>query len=140
MIPHNMTSIKLICVMYQFHRQILSKTKIDRTKSNFREYVLTGREPKILNKENREEIWGNHITNTMALFESWLFHALKQDRRKSHLVLLDICLYKLFGLLSKLLASMMRNYFPKRPSGAPLHTLSKLYDIPVDFVTPPLLF
>ena len=31
----------------------------------------------------------------------------------------------------------MRNYFPKRPSGAPLHTLSKLYDVPVDFVPPP---
>ena len=29
------------------------------------------------------------------------------------------------------------NYFPKRPSGAPLHTLSKLYDVPVGFVTPP---
>ena len=26
-------------------------------------------------------------------------------------------------------------YFPKRPSGAPLHTLSKLYDVPVGFVT-----
>ena len=34
----------------------------------------------------------------------------------------------------------MRNYFPKRPSGAPLHTLSKLYDVPVGFVTtPPIL-
>ena len=33
----------------------------------------------------------------------------------------------------------MRNYFPKRPSGAPLHTLSKLYDVPVGFVTPPTL-
>ena len=32
---------------------------------------------------------------------------------------------------------MMRNYFPKRPSGAPLHTLSKLYDVPIGFVTPP---
>ena len=57
-----------------------------------------------------------------------------------YLVLLDICLYKLFGLLSKILASLMRNYFPKRPSGAPLHTLSKLYDVPVGFVTPPPLF
>ena len=34
----------------------------------------------------------------------------------------------------------MRNYFPKRPSGAPLHTLSKLYDVPVGFVSPPPLF
>ena len=42
--------------------------------------------------------------------------------------------------MSKLLASLMRNYFPKRPSGAPLHTLSKLYDVPVGFVTPPPLF
>ena len=34
----------------------------------------------------------------------------------------------------------MRNYFPKRPSGAPLHTLSKLYDVPVGFEPPPLYF
>ena len=32
---------------------------------------------------------------------------------------------------------LMRNNFPKRPSGAPLHTLSKLYDGPVGFVNPP---
>ena len=38
--------------------------------------------------------------------------------------------------LSKLLASLMMNYFPKRTSGAPLHTLSKLYDFPVGFVSP----
>ena len=31
---------------------------------------------------------------------------------------------------------LIRNYFPKRPYGAPLHTLSKLYDVPVGFVTP----
>ena len=42
--------------------------------------------------------------------------------------------------MSKLLASLMRNHFPKRPSGAPLHTLSKLYDVPVGFVTPPPYF
>ena len=34
----------------------------------------------------------------------------------------------------------MRNYFPKRPSGAPLHTLSKLYDVSVGFVPPPPYF
>ena len=28
-------------------------------------------------------------------------------------------------------------YFPKRTSGAPLHTVSKLYDVPVGFVPPP---
>ena len=39
---------------------------------------------------------------------------------------------------SKLLASLMRNYFPKRQSGAPFHTLSKSYDVPVGFVN--LLF
>ena len=39
--------------------------------------------------------------------------------------------------LSKSLASPMRNYFPKRTSGAPLHTLSKLYDVPVGFYLPP---
>ena len=32
----------------------------------------------------------------------------------------------------------MRNYFPKRQSDAPLHTSSKLYDVPVGFV-PPIL-
>ena len=30
----------------------------------------------------------------------------------------------------------MRNCFPKRTSDVPLHTLSKLYDIPVGFVSP----
>ena len=30
----------------------------------------------------------------------------------------------------------MRNYFPKRPSGATLHALSKLYDVPVGYVSP----
>ena len=39
--------------------------------------------------------------------------------------------------LSKLLASMRRNYFPKRTSGSPLHTLSKLCDVTVGFVPPP---
>ena len=39
--------------------------------------------------------------------------------------------------LSKLLASLMRNNFPNRPSGAPLHTLSKFHDVPVGFVAPP---
>ena len=52
------------------------------------------------------------------------------------LVLLDICWYKLFGLLYKLLASLMKDYFPERSSCAPLHTLSKLYDFPVGFVHP----
>ena len=42
--------------------------------------------------------------------------------------------------MSKLLASLMRNYFPKRPSGEPLHTLSKLYDVPIGFVNTPPLF
>ena len=32
----------------------------------------------------------------------------------------------------------MRNYFPNRPLGASLHTLSKLYDVPVGFVNPHL--
>ena len=35
--------------------------------------------------------------------------------------------------LFKLLASLMRHYFP---SGAPLHTLSKLYYVPFGFVSP----
>ena len=34
----------------------------------------------------------------------------------------------------------MRNYFTKRPSGAPLHILSKLYDVPVGFEPPPPYF
>ena len=37
----------------------------------------------------------------------------------------------------KIISIPMRNYFPKLPSGAPLHTLSKLYDVPVGFVGPP---
>ena len=34
----------------------------------------------------------------------------------------------------------MMNYFLKRLSGALLHTLSNLYDVPVGFVTPPPYF
>ena len=41
--------------------------------------------------------------------------------------------------LSKLLVSLIRNYYPKRTSGAPLHTLSKLYDVPVGIIPLPLL-
>ena len=40
------------------------------------------------------------------------------------------------SILSKLLASLTRNYFPKRASGALLNTLSKLYEVPVGFVPP----
>ena len=42
----------------------------------------------------------------------------------------------LCGLLSKCLAFLMKNYFPKRPPGAPLHTSSKLFDVPVGFAAP----
>ena len=42
--------------------------------------------------------------------------------------------------MSKLLASLMRNYFPKRPSGAPLHTLPKIIWCSCWFWTPPPLF
>ena len=45
----------------------------------------------------------------------------------------------MFGLLSKLLASLMRNYFPKWPSGASLNILPNLYDVPVGLVLPPIL-
>ena len=50
-----------------------------------------------------------------------------------------MCVYLQWQLLvyfcQKLLASLMRNYFPKRTSGALLHTLSKLYDVHVSFVS-----
>ena len=42
----------------------------------------------------------------------------------------------MFGLLSNELAILTRNNFPKRPSGAQLHTLSKSFDVPIGFVTP----
>ena len=44
--------------------------------------------------------------------------------------------WQLLVFLSTLLASLRRNDFPKRKSDAPLHTLSKLYDVPVGFVFP----
>ena len=40
-------------------------------------------------------------------------------------------------LLSELIASLMRNNFRKRPSGAPFQNLSKVYDVTVVFVTSP---
>ena len=39
--------------------------------------------------------------------------------------------------LIKLIGSLMRNNFPNQPSGAPLHTLLRLYDVPVGFVALP---
>ena len=51
-------------------------------------------------------------------------------------------IYKLFELSSKLLVlvSWMRNNFPKRPSGVPLHNLSIFYDVLFGFVTPFCVF
>ena len=48
-----------------------------------------------------------------------------------------LILNQLLAFLSNLLASLRRNYFQKRSSGAPLHTLSKLCDVPVRFVPLP---
>ena len=48
MIPHNMTLFKFICVQYQFHRQTLPIMKIDRGQIQFRDYVSTGTEPKVI--------------------------------------------------------------------------------------------
>ena len=62
---------------------------------------------------------------------------LVQKRKK--LVMKNIPQNHVLVLFSKLLASLMRNYFPQRASGAPFHTLSKLYDAPVCFVSLPLL-
>ena len=42
-------------------------------------------------------------------------------------------------VLSKLFASLMRNYYPKRPSSASLYTSSYLYDVPISFVAPLIL-
>ena len=51
------------------------------------------------------------------------------------------CMFKqTVWLISKLLASLMRNYYPKRSSGEPLHIMSKLYDVPVGLVTPLLIW
>ena len=71
-----------------------------------------------------------HSTSTLNTLVQLLHYILK-------------CNY--FGMttvsfLSILLAPLMRNYFPKRTSGAHLHTLSKLYDVPVAVVTTHPLF
>ena len=44
-----------------------------------------------------------------------------------------------FGMttfLVKIISIPDEDFFPKRTSGVPLHTLSKLYDVPVGFVSP----
>ena len=38
---------------------------------------------------------------------------------------------------SKKSQKFVKNLKPKRPSSAPLHTLSKLYEVPVGFEPPP---
>ena len=70
-----------------------------------------------------------------ACYESFILR-VKRLLNKLLIIWNDVGYYKLFGLLS---TSLIRNYFPKLPSGAPLHTLSKLSDILFGFVTP-LLF
>ena len=42
--------------------------------------------------------------------------------------------YTMCGLLAILKASLMGSSFSRRPSGTPLHTLSKLYFVPFGFV------
>ena len=37
----------------------------------------------------------------------------------------------------KIISMLMKNNFPKWPSGAQFHNLSKLYDVPIGFVTTP---
>ena len=37
----------------------------------------------------------------------------------------------------KIISILDKELFPKRTSDAPLHTLSKLYDVPIGFVTSP---
>ena len=79
--------------------------------------------------ENGSRISGRTVakqTNSCAKETSFLdlniiYYIIIYD--SGYLVLLYKCLYKLFGLLSRLLTSLIRNYFPKRPSGAPLHSL-----------------
>ena len=67
----------------------------------------------------------------------WIINLLSTLVQLLHYILK--CNY--FGMttvsfLSKLLASLMRNYFPKGTSGASLHTLFISYDVPVGFVSP----
>ena len=50
---------------------------------------------------------------------------------------LQLLAFKAIFTSLKLLASLIRNYFSKQPSGAPLHTLLKLCDVPVGFEPPP---
>ena len=43
------------------------------------------------------------------------------------------------GRQEMILLTRRRNNFPRRPSGAPLHTLSKWYDVSIGCVTPSLI-
>ena len=69
------------------------------------------------------------------MFGMTLFGPLKNNIEYVLICKQNICFLNiLFGILSKLKASLMRNNFPKRPSGALLHTLSKSYDVTVGSV------
>ena len=46
MVSHNMTLLKMICILYQFHHCIRLIINIDRGQIQFREYVSAGTEPK----------------------------------------------------------------------------------------------
>ena len=74
----------------------------------------------------------NLITKNYAQKHDLLFtFSSKQSSTKERRILYHFGMTTV-RLLWKL-AYLMKNYFPKRPPGAPLHTFSKLYDAPVDF-------
>ena len=63
----------------------------------------------------------------------WICYMWKPDMNVFYII-------QTVGLLSKVLASLMRNYFPKRPSGASFHTLSKIIWCSRCFCHTPSLF
>ena len=84
-----------------------------------------------------------HVSETRKTAKSQCNQLIKFDFRQPLCKFLPFVEFNYFGMttvrfLSKLLASLMRNYFPKRAAGTPLHTLSILYNVPVGFVSPPL--
>ena len=64
--------------------------------------------------------------NQCTKYVIWSFYiCVSLPAKKKNIISNRYCL----DFLSKLLASLMGNKFPKRPLGTPFHSLSKVYDV-----------
>ena len=67
---------------------------------------------------------------TLVIWSFWIQHSYVKNAIKMLLKNTNCSVFL------NLVASLMRNYYPKRPSVALLQTLSTIFNVPVGFITP----